>query len=102
LLFERCEEQGLSALLIMARPNFALRADAASWLLKEGVVAIRKAKQWHTGMDRVSVLTRHLVSATDPASLPDFDPKEVYLWLTRDNVELRERMLDHLKVRMVL
>ena len=52
-------------------------------------------------MDRVSVLTRHLVSAPDSASLPDFDPKKVYLWLTRDNVELRERMLDHLKVCMV-
>ena len=49
----------------------------------------------------MSVLTRHLVSAPDPASLPDFDPKKVYLWLTRDNVELRERMLDHLKVCLV-
>ena len=46
---------------------------------------------------RVAVLARHLVSA-QPAELPEFDPREVYLFLTRDNVELRERMLEHLKV----
>ena len=43
------------------------------------------------------MLARHLVSA-QPTELPEFDPREVYLFLTRDNVELRERMLEHLKV----
>ena len=32
-------------------------------------------------------------------SLRDFDPDEVYRFLTRDNLELRARMLDHLKVQ---
>ena len=49
--------------------------------------------------ERVAVLTRHLVSAPVASELPEFDPGEVYLFLTRDNVELRARMLDHLKVR---
>lgn len=49
--------------------------------------------------ERVAVLTRHLVSAPVAVDLPEFDPNEVYLFLTRDNVELRARMLDHLKVR---
>ena len=49
--------------------------------------------------ERVAVLTRHLVSAPVATELPEFDPGEVYLFLTRDNVELRARMLDHLKVR---
>ena len=48
---------------------------------------------------RMAVLTRHLVSAPAAVELPEFDPGEVYLFLTRDNVELRARMLDHLKVR---
>jgi hypothetical protein len=48
---------------------------------------------------RVAVLTRHLVSAPVTLDVPEFDPGEVYLFLTRDNVELRARMLDHLKVR---
>lgn len=43
------------------------------------------------------MLARHLVSAQS-TDLPDFDPREVYLFLTRDNVELRKRMLEHLKV----
>ena len=47
--------------------------------------------------ERVAVLARHLVSA-QPTALPEFDPGEVYLFLTRDNVELREQMLGHLKV----
>ena len=47
--------------------------------------------------ERVAMLARHLVSA-QPTELPEFDPKEVYLFLTRDNVELRKRMLEHLKV----
>ena len=53
---------------------------------------------------RVAALSRHLTSAIDvdvvsKTSLRDFDADEVYKFLTRDNLELRAKMLDHLKVR---
>ena len=49
---------------------------------------------------RVEVLTRHLTSAAISTSdaVPDFDAGGVYLFLTRDNVELRAKMLDFMKV----
>ncbi|CAL5219457.1 g1292 [Coccomyxa viridis] len=51
---------------------------------------------------RVAALSRHLTSAVDvdivsKTSLQDFDANEVYRFLTRDNLELRAKMLDHLK-----
>ena len=53
---------------------------------------------------RVAVLSRQFTNAVDvdivsKTSLRDFDADEVYRFLTRDNLELRARMLDHLKVR---
>ena len=53
---------------------------------------------------RVAALSRHLTNAVDvdivsKTSLRDFDADEVYRFLTRDNLELRAEMLDHLKVR---
>ena len=53
---------------------------------------------------RVAALSRHLTNAVDvdivsKISLRDFDADEVYRFLTRDNLELRARMLDHLKVQ---
>ena len=53
---------------------------------------------------RVAALSRHLTNAVDvdivsKTSLRDFDADEVYRFLTRDNLELRARMLDHLKVQ---
>ncbi len=52
---------------------------------------------------RVAALSRHLTSASDvdivsKINLRDFEADEVYRFLTRDNLELRARMLDHLKV----
>jgi hypothetical protein len=49
---------------------------------------------------RVEMLTRHLTSATmvTKEAVQDFNAEGVYLFLTRDNVELRAKMLDHLKV----
>ena len=52
---------------------------------------------------RVAALSRHLTSASDvdivsKIDLRDFEADEVYRFLTRDNLELRARMLDHLKV----
>ncbi len=52
---------------------------------------------------RVAALSRHLTNAVDvdivsKTSLRDFDADEVYRFLTRDNLELRAKMLDHLKV----
>lgn len=54
---------------------------------------------------RVAALSRHLTNAVDgdivsKISLRDFDADDVYRFLTRDNIELRARMLDHLKVRI--
>ncbi|CAK0741867.1 hypothetical protein CVIRNUC_001356 [Coccomyxa viridis] len=51
---------------------------------------------------RVAALSRHLTSASDvdivsKINLRDFEADEVYRFLTRDNLELRARMLDHLK-----
>lgn len=48
---------------------------------------------------RVGVLTRHLTSAAISTNdaVPDFDAGRVYLFLTRDNVELRAKMLDFMK-----
>ncbi|KAK9792964.1 hypothetical protein WJX73_001239, partial [Symbiochloris irregularis] len=49
---------------------------------------------------RLAVLSRHLTGAGGKASgsaLSPFDPREVYKFLTRDNVELREKILDFLK-----
>lgn len=45
------------------------------------------------------MLTRHLTSALTSTqdTVPDFDAEGVYLFLTRDNVELRAKMLDFLK-----
>lgn len=53
---------------------------------------------------RVAVLSRQFTNAVDvdivsKTSLRDFAADEVYRFLTRDNLELRARMLDHLKVR---
>ena len=50
---------------------------------------------------RVAMLTRHLTSATTVSreQVQDFKAEGVYLFLTRDNVELRAKMLDHLKVQ---
>lgn len=52
---------------------------------------------------RVAALSRHLTSSTDVSlsskvDLRDFAADGVYLFLTRDNVELRAKMLDFLKV----
>ena len=50
---------------------------------------------------RLAVLTRHLAAATVSSSgstLQQFDPREVYLFLTRDNLELRSKILDFLQV----
>ena len=52
---------------------------------------------------RVAALSRHLTSASDvdivsKFNLRDFEADVVYRFLTRDNLELRARMLDHLKV----
>jgi len=52
---------------------------------------------------RVAALSRHFTNAVDvdivsKISLRDFDADEVYKFLTRDNLELRAKMLDHLKV----
>ncbi|KAK9909468.1 hypothetical protein WJX75_002711 [Coccomyxa subellipsoidea] len=51
---------------------------------------------------RVAALSRHLTSSTDVSlsskvDLRDFTADGVYLFLTRDNVELRAKMLDFLK-----
>lgn len=46
---------------------------------------------------RLSVLNRHINVARGDARARD-----IYLWLTRDNVELRDRMLDFLKVRRIM
>lgn len=53
---------------------------------------------------RVAALSRHLTSSNDivlksKLELRDFSAEEVYLFLTRDNVELRAKMLDFLKAR---
>lgn len=42
---------------------------------------------------RIAVLKRHLESTAE-----SIVPRDVYLWLTRDNVELRDRMLAFLEV----
>lgn len=42
---------------------------------------------------RITVLARHLDVSSDSTL-----PRALYLWLTRDNVELRDRMLKHLMV----
>lgn len=41
---------------------------------------------------RLSALSRHLASSSEV-----FSSRDVYLWLTRDNVELRDKMLGFLK-----
>jgi hypothetical protein len=43
---------------------------------------------------RMSALSRQLTSIATTGLVP----RDIYLWLTRDNVELRDRMLDFLKV----
>ena len=51
---------------------------------------------------RLAVLSRHLASSAANSSageLPPFDAREVFLFLTRDNVELRAKILDFLQVR---
>jgi hypothetical protein len=55
---------------------------------------------------RVAALTRHLANAHDISrrsklELRDFSAEEVYLFLTRDNVQLRAKMLDFLKASSV-
>jgi hypothetical protein len=52
---------------------------------------------------RVAALSRHLTNAVDvdivsKISLRDFEADEVYRFITRDNLQLRARMLAHLKV----
>lgn len=52
---------------------------------------------------RVAALSRHftsvsVVSLSAKVDLRDFAPEDVYLFLTRDNVELRAKMLDFLQV----
>ncbi len=52
---------------------------------------------------RVAALSRHLTSSSDVSlsakvDLRDFAAEDVYMFLTRDNVELRAKMLDFLKV----
>ena len=53
---------------------------------------------------RLEVLTRHLTSASISTqdAVPDFDAEGVFLFLTRDNVELRAKMLDFLKACALL
>ena len=51
----------------------------------------------------MAALSRHLTSSSDVSlsakvDLRDFAAEDVYLFLTRDNVELRAKMLDFLKV----
>lgn len=52
---------------------------------------------------RVATISRHLTSASDvylsaKVDLRNFAAEDVYRFLTRDNVELRAKMLDFLKV----
>lgn len=63
---------------------------------------------------RVEVLSRHLTSAVGLESFEDvaqqltedsethlsadFSPRALYLWATRDNVEMRDQMMEFLKV----
>ena len=44
---------------------------------------------------RINALSKHLQGSD---RILQFRPQELYLWLTRDNVELRDRMLDFLQV----
>lgn len=51
-----------------------------------------------TAERRIAALSRHLTSSSSDDALPAFDPKDVYAFLTNDNLPLRARILDFLKV----
>ena len=54
---------------------------------------------------RLAALSRHLAAAdlgSNSGVFPHFDSREVYLFLTKDNVELRARILDFLQVRLLV
>ena len=53
-----------------------------------------------TSQRRIEALTRHLTSASleEDATLRSFQPREMYEFLTRDNLKLRLQIMDFLKV----
>ena len=55
-----------------------------------------------TSQRRIDVLSRHLTSATleDDTSLQSFQPREMFEFLTRDNLKLRLQIMDFLRVRL--